>query len=138
MYLLSWFKIRIMIKFIYILLIFPIIFSCGEDLKPDPTGEVLDNLKKEESTEELSEKKEIKTITWDQAKEYGELKEDAFLKHELFNEPDKTKIDTNSIGIVHTYYYKKKLDTGSEKRDWYFSFTKGNCFSHGWAMNTFK
>ena len=125
-------------KFIYTLFVLPLIFSCGEDLKPDPSVDIKDNLKKDNSIEELSETKEIKTITWDQAKEYGELKEDVFLKHELFNEPDKTKIDTNSIGIVHTYYYKKKLDTGSEKRDWFFSFTKGNCFSHGWAMKAFK
>ena len=49
-----------MIMFIYTLLLLPLIFSSGEDLKPDPTGDVSDNLKKDKPTEELSEKKEIK------------------------------------------------------------------------------
>ena len=131
-------------KIIYPLFVFGFLFglvSCSE------TSEASMSVKKSKESESESESDEIivnkvikiKTITWDEAKEYGNLKEKDFLANELFNKPDKTKIDTNDIGIVHTYYYKKKLDAGyGTKRDWFFSFTKGNCFSHGWAMKAFK
>ena len=129
-----------MIKIIYPLFVFGFLFgliSCSETSEASMT---VKNSKQKESDEIIVNKvTKIKTITWDEAKKYKKLKEKDFLAHELFNKPDKTKIDTTQfLEIIHTYYYKKKLDTGYEKRDWFFSFTKGTCFSHGWAMNEFK
>ena len=132
-------------KIIYPLFVFGFLLglvSCSETSEASMT--VKNSKEKEKESESESDKiivnkvAKIKTITWDEAKKYKKLKEKDFLAHELFNKPDKTNIDTNALGVVHTYYYKKKLDTGYEKRDWFFSFTQGTCFSHGWAMNTFK
>ncbi|MDG1841266.1 MAG: hypothetical protein P8I93_02845 [Crocinitomicaceae bacterium] len=128
-------------KIIYPLFVFVFLLglvSCSETSEASMTVKNSKEKKSESDKIIVDKVAKIKTITWDEAKKYKKLKEKDFLAHELFNKPDKTKIDTTHFETIHTYYYKKKLDTGYEKRDWYFSFTQGTCFSHGWAMNTFK
>ena len=128
-------------KIIYPLFVFGFLFGlvcCSETSEASMT--VKNSKEKESESDKITVNKvaKIKTITWDEAKKYKKLKEKDFLAHELFNKPDKIKIDTTHFETINTYYYKKKLDTGYEKRDWFFSFTQGTCFSHGWAMNEFK
>ena len=115
-------------KIIYPLFVFVFLFglvSCEENIESKA------NVEKENQ-------ENIKTITWEEAKEYRKLSEKDFLKHELFNKPDKQEVDSISrYRIIHRYYYKNKLAINGEKRHWVFSFENGHCFGHGWAKKAF-